>query len=367
MQSVYRVSDSLRNEGEFKASVNHFAKVLEIYSAPVIPTKPDFGGVHTETILFVRITAVPAVLYRDHVYNMLCPVAAKDAYGRELYHMEDSSLFNGYLVGSFNKNRADVQTYVNGSLMNSKSYFLNGIDSSSAIPFPFNSLLSSRYQYPLWSGTVQEHWSNCSNNRVSVFPNGDTSYVFKALTGYSFDETHFSEVGDTSRYEITIKIIDSTIQRACVYEPRNKYSSIAYWENMETQDERSVLELNQFGDTVRYEYSKDWKRQGLSVRGELIEDEFIEFRTMWKNDTLVDVLNPEVIFLKKNGKEITKDNFLNKNLIIAKKGDIYFYPVLFETVNGGELKILTLARQSNYPDSFWKKIKNPIIRKRLAD
>ncbi|MFT6923957.1 MAG: hypothetical protein ACJA1C_002977 [Crocinitomicaceae bacterium] len=373
LNEAYRVSNSLREIGEYRASVNQFRKVLDIYKEP---KKFDYSQlVLTDTVYYGKLNQLAPLFYKDR-YDMIHSVYNGKEIGQHLppLHLEvDSTLLNGFIIVNNVSSYTSIMVYQEGLCVGAETYlFVAGADTN-GVHFPFVNGNPEVTDNPDWYGWAQKHnYGFNSAIRLAFFANGDTMSLHKSFSDHSFEETTFNVMGDTTSYSIKIQVGDSAVSRG--YSINGSYGGkpIEYWEYKETEEGGFELQLNHIGDTILLEHMFYNKREGLYVQGHYVDCEFVEIKTLWKNDTLIEVLNDNILFLNKNLKDIGKDKFLKKyrryGLITRNSGVIIEpLPILFETVIGGEQRVLILMKNLSYPSRFWEKIKNHKIRKRCPD
>ena len=140
--------------------------------------------------------------------------------------------------------------------------------------------------------------------RIDFTLNGDTLRITKDYGENNIERIEKSITGDTLSYEVSLGFQDRKVEREIEanrsdFPPGDYYYGESKFENRDT---RSDLVLNPRGDTLGFDQYIDGHQHGLQVFGfnDQYGSEEIKFRFLWKNDTMIEILNENILFLKKN-------------------------------------------------------------------
>ncbi|MCJ8292401.1 MAG: hypothetical protein HRT58_20830 [Crocinitomicaceae bacterium] len=173
-----------------------------------------------------------------------------------------------------------------------------------------------------------------------LYPNGDTAKVFKKLNSSDYESWCFCPNGDTSTYHSFIRIDNRQIITSIYWEPyykqyiltvdtlgpfpdflnRNLHGDTNYY----YPAIRESIEIDYFGDTVRYEKSiDDYLNDGIHISpiGRDLEPECrMSLKTKWDVGFIEDILNKKILYINKKGQIVSEDDWiLDKNESIKKE------------------------------------------------
>jgi hypothetical protein len=252
-------------------------------------------GMRTDTIFADESSFYLRPLFRKHWYRNKCQYfpalgitghPQPDQFGDSLYLVKDSTLFNG--VVSLNKlalpeksyRTTVVCVYKNGLLQTALTTNYKYTITATAYDTVDNVLLNPVHTYgePHWKSSETYHrFSGDRGTRTGVtktfYANGQVSFIDSV---YRIDSV---------RYSLTMRFLRD-----------GRLSERQFFRNRYREGERS-REGEQFylwtgRDSVLY-----------------------EVRQIWKNDTLTDVLNDNVIYIDEHGRVLDKRTFIRRSQV----------------------------------------------------
>ncbi len=315
LTEINRVADSLRDAGDYKACVQYAKKGLELYPEP----KPfDYSGYDLSDTVYAFDYNLPRELfsrtnnYYDMTKNRPRHFLAIDT----VYNRMDSSLFSGLII-SCNQNQnshgdygVSESLYANGKFITLRSFWIYSIDSGQASTLPFAKCVTHDKRQVITS--ILDN-----SLRIDFTLNGDTLRITKDYSENNIERIERSITGDTLSYEVSLGFQVRKVEREIeAYGLEDYYYGESKFEDRDT---RSDLVLNPRGDTLGYDQYIDGRQNGLEVFGfnDQYGSEEIKFRFLWKNDTVIEILNENILFLKKNMKVVNKEKYLKQNPITS--------------------------------------------------
>mgnify|MGYP006233406091 FL=1 len=122
----------------------------------------------------------------------------------------------------------------------------------------------------------------------------------------------FNATKDTLEYYVEFQIGDEEHSRNYVLSYGND-TKFYYTQTLSTPHVYRELTLNQTGDTLYYDQYIDDRQHGLQVFDwSEYPPHKISFRLMWKKGKVVDILNNDILYLKKNLKEVSEEKYLQE-------------------------------------------------------
>jgi lysophospholipase L1-like esterase len=245
--------------------------------------------------------------------------------GDTLFNKRDSSLFNGVFVRGPNIHLLKSQEYYNypnyGIGAQTFSTIANGLMVDEVThSYGYVSVYDSSQNLNPILYLSSIHKNNRSN---FVYYNhlGDTiQYRYKTLDGYRL--INLDNNGDTTFYQFETIKNDISIEESISY---NLQGDTTHYFRTEKFPDSTVFMQIHFGenrDTLSYDFKVNAKLNGIQWKTNLhyldypTEDAYEGYRniritTNWKNDTLIDLINENIIYVNSKYEIISEEEYLS--------------------------------------------------------
>jgi hypothetical protein len=209
------------------------------------------------------------------------------------YRKSDSSALNGTIIYQQFKNEYYQNSSSQSYTRNARLYE-NGQQIRHVSRGYFRFSTSYFADEPKFDGTLFDPIKNGFSLRQLSGGGYRYDYMNDTLTFIYFDSTHNS---DTAFYESVNLYRNGTLKSYSAHQYPGEYNGIF------------ELKLNESGDTTKLENFVDYRRFGLCIEDLYGKETPFYLKTIWHNDTLLDVLNPKILFVDHKDKVITKQEF----------------------------------------------------------
>jgi len=209
---------------------------------------------------------------------------------------------------------------------------------------------------------------NMCNLKIRFSPEGDT-LLKTTVDGEEMEMIRFFPDGDTAMLESTIRTdTDETVTERMDWS-KDKilvFKSISKYSNNQTMLSEESINFDENGDTLTYWlYVKD-AQEGVQINSiaSLEGGGNYLLKTLYKNDSLVDIINSDIMFLNKRFKQIDAREFLD---LLRKKQDRNF-PQLYSHIYTWDSPFVIDGKEYNavgYPRDKWDGDNGRRLRKEL--
>lgn len=237
--------------------------------------------IYPDTFYVQSFRTDTAALYFTNHYDL-----ELDRTKRLAYRRADSSALNGVIImQQFPHNHTYAQTsmhYENGTMVRSvqRNYY-----NMSIIGLPANPNLNKQFDYKKYSYSLIR--INGGGYQIGFFNKKITSIEYRRQsedTNESLSEmVLFHANGQLKQYHF------------------NQVKEGIHYENQ--------ININENGDTTLIRNLIDYRRYGLLIEPHDTNDLKFKLRTIWENDTLVDVVNTNILFTNHKGEVVSEQVF----------------------------------------------------------
>ncbi|MFT5821515.1 MAG: hypothetical protein ACI8ZM_002768 [Crocinitomix sp.] len=110
-------------------------------------------------------------------------------------------------------------------------------------------------------------------------------------------------------YQKQAKNSDESLYEAVFFHLNGQIKQYHFRQLKEGINYENDIDINEIGDTISMESMIDYRRYGLCIKRISRDDLSFQLRTVWKNDSLLDVLNTNILFTNHKNNIISKQEF----------------------------------------------------------
>lgn len=329
LAEINRVADSLRDAGDYQACLQYARKGLELYPEP----KPfDYSGYDLSDTVYTCDHKMPYALRSwTKSYGQWKGESFIYAEQETLFNRADSSLFSGLIVSCCNRDYGsnnyliEEVLYDKGKFITARQIYLYTTDTK--LP---SKKIYAKCPLPVKNQVIRVISNKDYTLTMAFYTNGDTARISKIYGYKNYDDMQKRQTGDTAIYLVSLQIKNQIIQRELndyggdfpsnyyYYRETRLETSYDLDSGTERESQRSSLTLDRHGDTLFFKQFFNDMQNGLEVSGCHYDCETggINIRLLWKNDTVIDILNENILFLKRTMRRMSEEKFMKKHVII---------------------------------------------------